>query len=125
MNKRTIDAQVSAVLGIHQSQVALITTTFLRLAALHIAKRGLLYIEGLGEFTRDDIKVRFRKGPALHRALKENVMDKFAVDEGQDQEEMEKAAAKGCPKCGATPEKHGNILSCPNCGTEPFEKKSK
>lgn len=125
MPKRAIDAQVAGLLGIHQSQVSLITTTFLRLSAFHIAKRGELYLEGLGEFTRDGVKIRFRKGPALHRSLKEHQMEKLGVDEGQDQGAMEKAATEGCPNCGAKVERQGNVLACPNCGTEPFEKKSK
>lgn len=49
-------------------------------------------------------------------------MTKYAVNEGVDNEKLEKAASKGCPICGRTCEKHGNILSCPTHGTEPFEK---
>ena len=50
-------------------------------------------------------------------------MDKYAVDETVDQNIMEKAAAQGCPKCGAKCERHGNTMICPRCGSEPFEKK--
>lgn len=50
-------------------------------------------------------------------------MDKFGVDETGS--EQEKVAAEGCPVCGAKVQKHGNVLACPNCGTEPFEKKDK
>lgn len=50
-------------------------------------------------------------------------MDKYAVDETVDQEAMEKAAANGCPECGAKCERHGNILICPVHGSAPFEKK--
>lgn len=49
-------------------------------------------------------------------------MDKYAVDETVNQQAMEKAAAQGCPNCGAKCERHGNTLICPNCGTAPFEK---
>jgi uncharacterized Zn finger protein (UPF0148 family) len=49
-------------------------------------------------------------------------MTKYAVNEGVDNEVLEKAAAKGCPICAAPCTKHGNILSCPTHGTEPFEK---
>lgn len=122
MTKKNLDALVAGILGIHQSQVSLITTTFLRLAGLHLAKDGLLFLDGLGKFTRRGMAVDFRRSRYVHQALKENPMDKLGVEEGQDQEKMEKAANQGCPKCGATPERHGNILSCPNCGTEPFEK---
>lgn len=49
-------------------------------------------------------------------------MDKFGVDEGSNQEDLEKKAAQGCPKCGSNKvQRHGKILICPNCGTEPFE----
>lgn len=49
-------------------------------------------------------------------------MEKFGVDEGVDQESLEKAAAAGCPVCGKTPVRHGNVLMCPDHGSEPFEK---
>lgn len=125
MSKRSIDAQVAGLLGIHQSQVSLVTTTFLRLVGRAIAQRGHLYVAGLGEFTRDGNKVRFRRGDALHRTLKETPMEKYGVDEGQDQETLEKAAADGCPECGAKCERHGQTLVCPVHGTAPFEKNSK
>lgn len=50
-------------------------------------------------------------------------MDKLGVDEGQDQEVLEKAASDGCPQCGKKVERHGQVLVCPRCGTAPFEKK--
>jgi len=49
-------------------------------------------------------------------------MDKYGVNEEVDQEAMEKAASEGCPKCGGKVQKHGNVMVCPRCGTEPFEK---
>jgi hypothetical protein len=52
-------------------------------------------------------------------------MDKYAVVEEVDQEKLEKQAAAGCPKCGKTPERHGNVLTCPIHGSEPFEAKRK
>jgi ribosomal protein S27AE len=48
-------------------------------------------------------------------------MEKYGVDEGG--EELEKKASAGCPQCGGKVEKHGNVLTCPKCGTEPFETK--
>lgn len=48
-------------------------------------------------------------------------MEKLGVDEGIDQEELEKKATQGCPICGATPVRHGNTLVCPTHGSEPFE----
>ncbi len=50
-------------------------------------------------------------------------MEKYAVDESVNQETMEKAAAQGCPECGAKCERHGNTLICPRHGSAPFEKK--
>lgn len=124
MNKRSIDTQVAALLGISRRQVSLITTTFLRLAVRHIIRHGQLYMDGLGGFTRDGVKIRFKRSPRVQIELKETHMDKFAVDEGSDQETLEKAAAQGCPECGAKPERHGQTLVCPNHGTAPFEKKT-
>ena len=54
--------------------------------------------------------------------MEEKEMTKYAVDEGTDQEKLEKKAAQGCPECGATPARHGSILVCPTHGSEPFEK---
>ncbi len=51
-------------------------------------------------------------------------MDKYAVQEtevGMNQETLEKKASQGCPKCGGKVERHGSVLACANCGTEPFE----
>lgn len=52
-------------------------------------------------------------------------MDKFGVDEGIDQETLEKAASEGCPECGAELIKEGSLLICPKHGTEPFERMRK
>lgn len=51
-------------------------------------------------------------------------MEKYGVDENAD-ENLEKKAAQGCPVCGATPIRHGNVLMCPTHGSEPFENNSK
>jgi ribosomal protein S27AE len=48
-------------------------------------------------------------------------MEKYGVDEGVDQEKLEKQSAQGCPKCGCKLEKHGKVLICTHCGSEPFE----
>lgn len=48
-------------------------------------------------------------------------MEKFGVDEGVDQEALEKKAAQGCPICGAKVQRHGTVLMCPTHGTEPWE----
>lgn len=122
--KHTIDTKVAGLLDIHVSQVALITSTFLRVASIHLAQRGELFLDSFGKFHRAGPKVFFRKSRRLRTFLEEIAMEKLGVDEGADQEEMEKAATQGCPECGATVEKHGRLLSCPNHGTAPFEKKT-
>lgn len=48
-------------------------------------------------------------------------LEKYGVDEGTDQEALEKKAAEGCPLCGKTPTRHGSTLVCPTHGSEPFE----
>lgn len=52
-------------------------------------------------------------------------MDKYGVDESQDDAQLEKRANQGCPKCGGKLERHGTTLLCPNCGSEPFEQDGK
>jgi RNA polymerase subunit RPABC4/transcription elongation factor Spt4 len=53
-------------------------------------------------------------------------MDKFGVDEGVDQEKLEKQASDGCPICGRKDlTKHGSLLFCPVHGSEPFETERK
>lgn len=48
-------------------------------------------------------------------------MEKYGVNESVDQTGLEKAAAQGCPECGAKCERHGNTLICPKHGSAPFE----
>lgn len=71
-------------------------------------------------------RVMFRKSHALKLALNETrrsiEMDKLGVNESTDDHVMEKAATEGCPQCGAKVVREGQVLICPNCGTEPFEK---
>jgi ribosomal protein S27AE len=55
----------------------------------------------------------------------EDTMEKFGVEEGANQEELEKQAMQGCPKCGGRVARHGATLTCNNCGTEPFETEKK
>ena len=50
-------------------------------------------------------------------------MEKYGVNEGIDQEKLEKSAAEGCPECGAKLQKHGSVLMCPKHGSEPFEQR--
>ncbi len=75
------------------------------------------------------IRVHFSKANNLKLALKmsqprSDEMEKYGVDTtaGVDQQQLEKQAAKGCPQCGSGLTKHGSVLKCDNCGTEPFER---
>ena len=52
----------------------------------------------------------------------EKPMEKYGVDE-KNNEDMDKKAAEGCPKCGSKLVAHGNVMLCPKCGSEPFEEK--
>lgn len=89
--------------------------------------------EVLGEQTVPHNKqhmVSFAKGSVLRGMIhyargkpSEDAMDKYAVDEDVDQEDLEKKANDGCPECGRKVEKHGRTLMCPVHGTEPFESK--
>jgi hypothetical protein len=58
---------------------------------------------------------------------KEDTMEKLGVEESEsvNQEELEKKAMQGCPKCGGRVERHGATLACANCGTEAFEQEKK
>lgn len=67
-------------------------------------------------------RVDFSQSNILKKILnKEPDMEKYAVDEGVNQEKLEKVAAKGCPECGAGLTKHGSVLLCPTHGSAPFE----
>lgn len=74
-------------------------------------------------------RVWFKKSAKFKRAIEtahgmENVMEKYGVDEGvEDQEKLEKQASAGCPECGQKLARQGAVLLCPTHGTEPFEKK--
>lgn len=53
-------------------------------------------------------------------------MDKYGVDEGVEQESLEKKASDGCPVCGRKDLlRNGNVLLCPEHGSEPFEHERK
>jgi len=43
-------------------------------------------------------------------------MDKYGVKEKQSEKVR-------CPNCNSLLEKHGKVLLCPKCGSEPFEEK--
>ena len=53
-------------------------------------------------------------------------MEKYGVNEGVEQETLEKYASEGCPNCGRQNlTKHGAVLICPSCGTAPFENEAR
>jgi hypothetical protein len=80
--------------------------------AIQIPYRMRLMATKCGGFTKQ-IQKYVKDGEA---------MEKYGVDERLKQEEMEKAAAEGCPICGRALVQHGSVLLCPKHGTEPFEK---
>lgn len=119
-----------------QRRIALITEVFLR-AVLHgIAHRGTVEIQGFGKFHRKWVRqkmvVEFTPTQYLSGLTKlsgwfeeeEENMDKFGVDQGRD-EDNEKRASEGCPKCGKKLIEQGKVLLCPIHGSEPFEQEPK
>jgi len=98
-------------------------------------KRGVR----LGKLVLDvpfKVHVNFSKSPTFKAYLAEKIklernmtdpkeveeeMCKYGVDEAVDQEDLEKQAARGCPRCGAAPTRQGKVLLCPVHGSEPFE----
>ncbi len=52
---------------------------------------------------------------------KDEGMTKLGVDETQ--KDPQKVATEGCPECGKKLVKHGNVVLCPDHGSEPFEGK--
>lgn len=61
---------------------------------------------------------------AIHNP-KDTTMEKYGVDENKNQENLEKIATEGCPQCGGKVERHGQVVLCRACGSQPFEEKSK
>lgn len=82
-----------------------------------------------GELKRPFFRIGFSKSRILLRMWRERIasqwmeddMEKFGVDEGTDQENLEKKASQGCPICGRKVIQRGRLLMCPEHGTEPFE----
>jgi hypothetical protein len=79
-------------------------------------QQGFVHIEGHLWFCKKHAVEYIRKA--------ENNMDKFGVQEDVP-EDLEKKAAEGCPVCGKKPVVHGNVLMCPDHGSEPWETKEK
>jgi predicted RNA-binding Zn-ribbon protein involved in translation (DUF1610 family) len=132
--------------------VAYLTDAFVDELINAVVNHGGFNVRGLGklvvriekgtrispEQTEDPVRVRlyFSKARSLKKLIADNYglqkgidmdkssegMTKYAVDEGIDPDVLEKAAAHGCPRCGAPVTQHGRVVECPRCGTEPFEK---
>jgi nucleoid DNA-binding protein/ribosomal protein S27AE len=151
VKKAEIDREVALQLGKTPKQVGIITKVFLHTVMIELLKMGDVQLDGLGTMrlkrwkggidrlrnkggqvmnveTSTVHRVSFRKSNVLNEAIRvkfgrakpvEDVMDKYGVDETGT--ELEKKAAAGCPNCGGKVEKHGNVLACEKCGTEPFE----
>lgn len=137
MNKKKLDERVAVLTGRSVEEVAAITSTFLRLVAVDLLRGERVWLPGFGTFYMrgavGELRVRFRRSFLFRRLLQVQmesiggtVMEKYAVDENQEnQEELEKKAAQGCPECGGKIERHGSTLICVNCGSAPFEAKKK
>lgn len=151
VKKQEIDREVALQLGKSPKQIGIITKVFLHTVMMELLKMQDVQLDGLGTMRLLRMKggivrlhhkgkklaaietvvkhrVSFRKSNVLNEAIRvkfgrsqavEDVMEKYGVDETGT--EMEKKAQAGCPNCGAKVEKHGNVLACPRCGTEPFE----
>lgn len=55
---------------------------------------------------------------AMKKNEEEKEMEKYGVEEDDD---LSKNSADGCPACNKAVETHGGVRKCPDCGTEPFE----
>jgi nucleoid DNA-binding protein len=138
--------KTSEISGITAAFLHEIVGALVEQGAVHLAGLGTLHVSlqtGNREAvltntkkkdgTRDRVRVKvrrkyyviFKRACALRNALKEKygkeeVMEKYGVDESADKD-LEKQAAEGCPVCGKKPERHGKVLMCPQHGSEPFE----
>jgi len=150
IKKAALDQRVAAMLDVPVEGVACITSAFLREARDELVELNTVVFDGMGVLTMsvragktDNLHptpttsvtatsekkyhVTFKKTAPFRQALRrryrdvvvEKNMDKLGVDETGS--ENEKKASEGCPKCGSKVERHGNVLACPKCGTEPFE----
>ncbi len=50
-------------------------------------------------------------------------MEKYGVEQEEEDETKTADEKTACPKCGQEVEKHGSVKICPKDGSEPFEKK--
>lgn len=148
-DKSPLDATVADITGVPQKTVTAVTRVFLEEIMRRVAKTGEVHLPGFGVFKimvrhgkrspplyqgkqqkrcvhDKQYVVFFRKSQNFKKLVlaflkDEETMDKLAVEEDVDQEELEKRAEAGCPECGKELERHGKTLICPVHGSEPFE----
>ena len=48
-------------------------------------------------------------------------MEKYGVKTSADELLKQGSAVLRCPKCSSVAERHGEVIKCPHCGTQPFE----
>lgn len=140
MIKANIDEQVALYVNRPLSEVSLISSLFIRVLLRGMVDKGEIFIDGFGTFTlraynhNSPVKVEFKPSKlfasrlrrlAREREERGSIMEKYGVDETKKQQDPEKLASQGCPDCGQTLVKHGQVLMCPTHGTEPFEKIAK
>jgi len=151
VQQHELNLEVARRTGVKLTVVRTVTAAFVEALKRALIEKGSATVRNLGRFrlvterrisdsdrnmpahiTAEKLRCRvfFAKGlpfkKQIHSFLKEGMaMDKYGVDEGIEQEKMEKAASEGCPECGRELVKHGSILLCPTHGSEPFEKKKK
>lgn len=143
VTKTELDIEFARLAGLPRREAGQLSALYLQVLSSHLAALHSIQLPGLGRFnisvstTRKlnmfkqgirKIRVSFAKSDPLRDAHKQRSkeldMEKYGVDENVDQQQLEKQSAQGCPKCGRTPTRHGALLMCPNCGSEPFEARS-
>ena len=148
MIKKSLDERVAGLLGMRTTDVALVTSVFLRELVRELVRGSAVQLDSLftltprhqeggidqrlklhvyvkkGRFFLDELRRTYVRQstspmPLSGLAAGEETMEKYGVDENK--KNFEKYAQEGCPDCGCKVEKHGDTLVCPKCGTAPFE----
>jgi len=139
-HKDYVDRAVAIQTRMPLSTVRTVTAAFLDRIATTLVEDSTLELQNFATFKVEirkrpaskskrptkKVYVRFIRKAALTRILNQLVeeeitMEKYGVDESDDQNYKKASDDKKCPKCGTTTEKHGRVIICPKCGTEPFE----
>jgi nucleoid DNA-binding protein len=148
ITKRQLDARVAQLLGKKTRDISVITKMFIDEARAVLVRSSHVYLDGLGGLhmkawsgvrlshprlgeqkmvpVAAKYYVTFRRSCTLRQDInkkyRRKTMEKYGVDENVG-EDLEKKAAAGCPVCGKKPVRQGNVLLCPDHGSEPFETK--